>query len=186
MAAADVVVGVGPTSTRALVEAGLPADKAETIFNAVDANPARRADDVRTEFGAAGVPLVVNVARYFPEKNQVLLLEALDRLERPFVALLVGQGPIEHELHAAVERLGLGDRDWTLKLIVSSHGHWDHIGDNAAVAGHTGAEVAAHTLDRDRLITRGPCTRRSRSRLRCRRSTSRRVARCASAPSGCG
>ena len=38
-------------------------------------------------------------------------------------------------------------RDWTLKLIVSSHGHWDHIGDNAAVAEHTGAEVAAHPLD---------------------------------------
>ena len=28
-------------------------------------------------------------------------------------------------------------RGWTLKLIVSSHGHWDHIGDNAAVAEHT-------------------------------------------------
>ena len=28
----------------------------------------------------------------------------------------------------------LAARDWTLKLIVSTHGHWDHIGDNAAVA----------------------------------------------------
>jgi hydroxyacylglutathione hydrolase len=46
----------------------------------------------------------------------------------------------------------LAARDWTLKLIVSSHGHWDHIGDNAAVAEHTGAEVAAHPLDHDRLI----------------------------------
>jgi glyoxylase-like metal-dependent hydrolase (beta-lactamase superfamily II) len=43
-------------------------------------------------------------------------------------------------------------RDWTLKLIVSSHGHWDHIGDNAAVAEHTGADVGAHPLDHDRLI----------------------------------
>ena len=31
------------------------------------------------------------------------------------------------------------ERGWTLKLIVSTHGHWDHIGDNAAVAEHTGA-----------------------------------------------
>ncbi|HET8786929.1 MAG TPA: MBL fold metallo-hydrolase, partial [Candidatus Limnocylindrales bacterium] len=46
----------------------------------------------------------------------------------------------------------LAARGWTLKLIVSSHGHWDHIGDNAAVAEHTGAEVAAHPLDHDRLI----------------------------------
>jgi len=42
-------------------------------------------------------------------------------------------------------------RGWTLKLIVSTHGHWDHIGDNAAVAAHTGAEIAVHPLDRDRL-----------------------------------
>jgi hydroxyacylglutathione hydrolase len=45
----------------------------------------------------------------------------------------------------------LAARDWTLKLIVSSHGHWDHIGDNAAVAEHTGADIAVHPLDRDRL-----------------------------------
>ena len=42
-------------------------------------------------------------------------------------------------------------RGWTLKLIVSTHGHWDHIGDNAAVAAHTGAEIAVHPLDRERL-----------------------------------
>jgi len=45
----------------------------------------------------------------------------------------------------------LAARDWTLKLIVSTHGHWDHIGDNAAVAAHTGADIAVHPLDRDRL-----------------------------------
>jgi Zn-dependent hydrolases, including glyoxylases len=45
----------------------------------------------------------------------------------------------------------LAERDWTLKLIVSTHGHWDHIGDNAAVAAHTGAEIAVHPLDRERL-----------------------------------
>ena len=43
----------------------------------------------------------------------------------------------------------LAARDWTLKLIVSTHGHWDHIGDNAAVAAHTGADIAVHPLDRD-------------------------------------
>ena len=45
----------------------------------------------------------------------------------------------------------LAARDWTLKLIVSTHGHWDHIGDNAALAAHTGAQIAVHGLDRDRL-----------------------------------
>jgi glyoxylase-like metal-dependent hydrolase (beta-lactamase superfamily II) len=34
---------------------------------------------------------------------------------------------------------------------VSTHGHWDHIGDNAAVAAKTGAEIAVHAHDRHRL-----------------------------------
>jgi hydroxyacylglutathione hydrolase len=50
----------------------------------------------------------------------------------------------------------LAARDWTLRLIVSTHGHWDHIGDNAAVASHTGAEIAVHPLDRERLTNPRP------------------------------
>ena len=50
----------------------------------------------------------------------------------------------------------LAARDWTLKLIVSTHGHWDHIGDNAAVADHTGADIAVHPLDRERLTDPKP------------------------------
>jgi hydroxyacylglutathione hydrolase len=50
----------------------------------------------------------------------------------------------------------LAARDWTLKLIVSTHGHWDHIGDNAAVVAHTGAEIAVHPLDGERLTNPQP------------------------------
>jgi hydroxyacylglutathione hydrolase len=50
----------------------------------------------------------------------------------------------------------LAERGWTLKLIVSTHGHWDHIGDNAAVAAHTGAEIAVHPADRERLTDPQP------------------------------
>jgi glyoxylase-like metal-dependent hydrolase (beta-lactamase superfamily II) len=50
----------------------------------------------------------------------------------------------------------LAQRSWTLKLIVSTHGHWDHIGDNAAVAAETGAEIAVHPLDRQRLLRPQP------------------------------
>jgi glyoxylase-like metal-dependent hydrolase (beta-lactamase superfamily II) len=46
----------------------------------------------------------------------------------------------------------LAARQWTLKLIVSTHRHWDHIGDNARVAEHTGADIAAHPLDAHGLI----------------------------------
>ena len=47
-------------------------------------------------------------------------------------------------------------RGWTLKLIVSTHGHWDHIGDNARVAEHTGAPIAVHPLDAERLTDPQP------------------------------
>jgi len=45
----------------------------------------------------------------------------------------------------------LAERGWTLKLIISTHRHWDHIGDNAAVSDATGAQIAAHVLDRHGL-----------------------------------
>lgn len=45
----------------------------------------------------------------------------------------------------------LAERGWALRLIVSTHRHWDHIGDNAAVQAATGAQIAAHTLDRHGL-----------------------------------
>ena len=50
----------------------------------------------------------------------------------------------------------LAARGWTLKLIVSTHGHWDHIGDNAAVAAHASAPIAVHPLDRERLTDPQP------------------------------
>ena len=43
-------------------------------------------------------------------------------------------------------------RGWTLRLIVSTHGHWDHTGDNARVADATGAEIAVPALDREALV----------------------------------
>jgi hydroxyacylglutathione hydrolase len=46
----------------------------------------------------------------------------------------------------------LAARGWTLKLVVSTHRHWDHIGDNAAVVAATGAQLAVHLADRDALI----------------------------------
>ena len=50
----------------------------------------------------------------------------------------------------------LAARAWTLKLIVTTHGHWDHFGDHAAVAAETGAPVAVHALDVHRLTDPRP------------------------------
>jgi hydroxyacylglutathione hydrolase len=50
----------------------------------------------------------------------------------------------------------LAERDWALRLIVSTHGHWDHVGDNASVAEHTGAQIAVHPDDRHHLTDPRP------------------------------
>ena len=58
----------------------------------------------------------------------------------------------------------LVERGWTLKLIVSTHGHWDHSGENAALqawsreqaADAIGAAIAAHRLDWHRLTDPQP------------------------------
>ena len=45
----------------------------------------------------------------------------------------------------------VASNDWTLKLIVTTHRHWDHIGDNAAVSTAHTAPIAVHALDRHGL-----------------------------------
>ena len=74
----------------------------------------------------------------------------------------------------------LDQRGWTLKLIVSTHGHWDHIGDNAAVAAHTGA-TSRFTRPTARCSRTRPrrSRRRSSSSRRCPRSSWPRGARSA-------
>jgi glyoxylase-like metal-dependent hydrolase (beta-lactamase superfamily II) len=42
----------------------------------------------------------------------------------------------------------LGDEGWSLRFVVSTHRHWDHIGDNAEVVIATGATLACHHADR--------------------------------------
>lgn len=46
----------------------------------------------------------------------------------------------------------LDDQGWSLRFIVSTHRHWDHIGDNAEAVIATGAALAAHVADRHGLV----------------------------------
>ena len=78
----------------------------------------------------------------------------------------------------------LAARDWTLKLIVSTHGHWDHIGDNAAVAdAHAGRRSRSIHSTASGSSIRSRCSRLSRSRRRCPRSSWPKVASFGSAKS---
>jgi glyoxylase-like metal-dependent hydrolase (beta-lactamase superfamily II) len=45
----------------------------------------------------------------------------------------------------------LAAQGWRLRFVVSTHRHWDHIGDNAAVVAKTGATLAVHAADRHGL-----------------------------------
>lgn len=45
----------------------------------------------------------------------------------------------------------LSDEGWVLRMIISTHRHWDHIGDNADAVVATGATLAAHVADRHGL-----------------------------------
>jgi glyoxylase-like metal-dependent hydrolase (beta-lactamase superfamily II) len=45
----------------------------------------------------------------------------------------------------------LAAEGWALRFVVSTHRHWDHIGDNAAVVEATGARLAVHVADRHGL-----------------------------------
>jgi hydroxyacylglutathione hydrolase len=45
----------------------------------------------------------------------------------------------------------LGDEGWSLRYIVTTHSHWDHIGDNAEAVIATGATLAVHRADRPGL-----------------------------------
>jgi glycosyltransferase involved in cell wall biosynthesis len=107
MARSDIVVGVSPTATRTLTENGLDPARARTIMNAVEPRPLRSVAEVRSEFGADGVPLLVTVGRYVAEKNQSLLLEALARIEPTPRALVVGYGPRMDELRDRAAALGI-------------------------------------------------------------------------------
>jgi hydroxyacylglutathione hydrolase len=73
-----------------------------------------------------------------------------DRRSREAIAIDTATPSVEW----VVEQLAR--RDWTLRLIVTTHGHWDHMGDNAALAEHTGAPIAVHPDDRYRLIKPEP------------------------------
>ena len=50
----------------------------------------------------------------------------------------------------------LSDEGWALRFIVSTHRHWDHIGDNAEAVVATGAKLAAHVADRHGLENPDP------------------------------
>lgn len=108
---ADRVISISHGLRRLLVESGLvPAEKASVIPYGFDFKAAPSELDP----GAArfGHPQLVIVGRLVPVKQHRLILEALPRLIDAYPKLslvLVGNGPLEDELRAQTEALGVND-----------------------------------------------------------------------------
>lgn len=75
--------------------------------------------DARAELGLSDSTFLIgNIGRFSPQKNQVFLLRAFASVARrcpDSKLLLVGVGPLEADIHAEADRLGLTDRVIFLK-----------------------------------------------------------------------
>lgn len=102
---ADVCV----VQTQTIKEYFLPyLDKVEVI-----PNPVSRI----IQYDVKRKPIVLNVGRYVPQKNQALLIQAFSEFHKEhhnYECHIVGQGPLKQELHDLISSLGCED---CIKLI---------------------------------------------------------------------
>lgn len=117
MRGADIVINVSEDTHQQTLERGIPKEKSATIYSGIDLAPYQQAPSrgaARAKLGMEADAFAVgNVARMWPEKAQHTLIDAVSRLapRHPEVrVLLVGDGPLEGELRAQAEALGVTDR----------------------------------------------------------------------------
>lgn len=119
LAVADRVVAVSEDVRRRLIDAGLPARKVVVVPNGVDLGrfAPRDAATLATARAACGAGpddvLVISVGRYADQKAQHHLIEIARRLKADVPHLrvaIVGWGPREAELRAAITSAGVEDR----------------------------------------------------------------------------
>jgi len=109
--AVAVSAGVG----RELEARGFPASKIAVIHNPLPQEaPRQRRDPAwRRDLEAMGDgPVVVTAGRLVPVKDHRTLLRAFALLQasRPARLVIFGEGPLEGELHACAQEMGIGDR----------------------------------------------------------------------------
>ena len=120
---ANQIITVSESNRRAAIEKGITTpEKLVTVHNGV-ADHSHRARP-----GVDGTPRIIMVARFVPQKNQRLLLEAVSRLRVPVILTFVGDGPLRSEVEAAatacpshVQVEFLGQRQDIPELLAQSH-----------------------------------------------------------------
>src|SRR5947207_6894649 len=120
---ADRIITPSEAAKRDVVAGlGVPADRVDAIHSAggLPPGPATSEEELRRRYSLGDAPLVLSVSARRPHKNLVRLLEAFALVRPEPAPLLVLPGyrtVFEHEVTAAIERLGLGDRVLTLGWI---------------------------------------------------------------------
>jgi phosphatidylinositol alpha-1,6-mannosyltransferase len=102
-AGADGFVCISETARRHAVERGCPADRTSVVHLGVDTKVFRPA-----AAGRAPEPVVVFVGELRPDKGireLVAACQEIARLDRDLRLVVVGDGPLWHELHDAASRL---------------------------------------------------------------------------------
>lgn len=113
---ADLIANCSEATREGSLARGLDPARSITVYNGLDFEPFRRPVDRgawRARYGLPADAFVVgNVARLYPEKGQVHLLEAAAALReryRQLRVVIIGDGPERAALEATRDRLGLQD-----------------------------------------------------------------------------
>ena len=112
--AVDHFIFVSQSTADSYLAAGVSWEKTTTVPNGVRVPaPERTREAVRASLGVTvDAPLVLSVGRFTEQKGHRYLLEALPRVlaDIPIAVLaLVGEGPLENELRARADALGVGE-----------------------------------------------------------------------------
>lgn len=106
------------TSDHVIEIEGAPREKVVTVYNGIDFERVQPSKDnfrerIRQEFDAEDKFLILTTGRLHPEKGYPYLFEAVAKLKKlvnkPFVWLIAGKGPLETEFRQRVSELGCDD-----------------------------------------------------------------------------
>ncbi len=110
----DHFIFVSKSAADSYVAASVPCEKTTTVPNGIlEPAPQRTREAVRTSLGVTrDAPLVLSVGRFTEQKGYRYLLEALPRVLADIpvaVFALVGEGPLDEELKAQADALGVAE-----------------------------------------------------------------------------
>jgi glycosyltransferase involved in cell wall biosynthesis len=113
----DLYITVSEKDRQSLLQAGLPEDKIELIYNAVDMNTSTIHGDsewLKKKFNLPPDSIICTaVGRLVPVKGYDVFIDAVQKIASQvpqLVCLIVGEGECKEELHKQIQEAGLENR----------------------------------------------------------------------------